>query len=103
MSARTLMMALAARGVHLEARGDRLHYRAPRGVLTAADRAALATHKAELLAALVEPRPPLPRGFTHWCAGAHPFPTPLPPKVARCSRCMAPWRRPAAQSAGCPG
>jgi hypothetical protein len=34
----------------------------------------------------------LPPGCSHWCAGDHQFPVPLPPKVERCSGCMRTWR-----------
>jgi hypothetical protein len=36
--------------------------------------------------------PPLPPRFDHWCAGAHQFPVPPPPKVERCSGCQRTWR-----------
>jgi hypothetical protein len=43
---------LTARDVHLAVVGDRLRVEAPAGILTAADRLALAEHKAGLLALL---------------------------------------------------
>jgi hypothetical protein len=56
---------LARLGVELSARGDRLHYQAPKGVLTPEIKAALVTHKPALLANLAgppeaapEPEPP---------------------------------------------
>jgi hypothetical protein len=48
-----LLAALNARAVRLTAVGDRLRVDAPAGTLTAADRQALAQHKAALLALLV--------------------------------------------------
>jgi len=52
MSAPALLEDLRARGVNLSANASKLLYDAPPGVLTDADRAALRTHKAELLALL---------------------------------------------------
>jgi hypothetical protein len=47
-----LQACLDRLGVRLSARGDRLHYRAPAGVLTPEIKAELATHKPALLAVL---------------------------------------------------
>src|SRR5438445_13594735 len=52
MSAAALLTDLLRRGVRLEAAPDGLHYRAPRGTLTDADRASLRAHRDELLALL---------------------------------------------------
>ncbi len=52
MSATELLASLQQRGVLLCVDGDRLRVDAPTGVLSAADRAALAAHKADLLALL---------------------------------------------------
>lgn len=52
MDAPTLLADLRARGVELEPRGDKLHYRAPEGTVTAELLAVLAEHKSELLALL---------------------------------------------------
>ena len=60
MTAAALLAALQTRGVRLAAVGDRLRVEAPRGVLTAADRAALAAHKAALLALLRADADPWP-------------------------------------------
>jgi hypothetical protein len=48
----SLLESLAHRGVRRSARDDRLVVDAPRGVLTAEDRAELGRHKREILAAL---------------------------------------------------
>jgi hypothetical protein len=52
MTAALLLAELRRRGAILQAVSDRLRVDAPIGVVTAADRAALAEHKAELLAML---------------------------------------------------
>jgi len=52
VTALDLLADLRARGVLLSTYSDRLHVDAPRGVLTDSDRALLAEHKMELLAAL---------------------------------------------------
>ncbi len=52
MIAAAFLADLRSRGVHLDGGGDRLCYDAPAGVLTDSDRAAIVTHKAELLALL---------------------------------------------------
>jgi hypothetical protein len=52
MTPAALMADLTARGVRVTARGETLRVDAPRGVLTASDRAALVEHKPALLAAL---------------------------------------------------
>jgi hypothetical protein len=52
MTAARLLVCLRRRGAILQAAGDRLRVDAPIGVVTDADRAALAEHKAELLAML---------------------------------------------------
>ena len=54
MSAFALMADLRCRGVELTAEGDRLHYRAPRGVLSPELLADLRSHKRELLAELTQ-------------------------------------------------
>ncbi len=56
MSASTLLSSLRERGVVLSAAGSKLTFDAPTGELTAADRAALREHKAELLALLTPTR-----------------------------------------------
>ncbi len=56
MSASTLLSSLRERGVVLSAAGSKLTFDAPAGELTAADRAALREHKAELLALLTPTR-----------------------------------------------
>lgn len=50
--AATLLADLRARGVELEPRGDKLHWRAPESAVTPELLAVLAEHKAELLALL---------------------------------------------------
>jgi hypothetical protein len=57
--AATVLADLAQRGVLLEAVGGRLRFDAPAGALSAADRAAIREHKADLLALLVAISPPL--------------------------------------------
>lgn len=52
MTAAVLLADLRARGVRLAAVGARLRVEAPRGVLTEADREALAAHKTAVLAEL---------------------------------------------------
>jgi hypothetical protein len=52
MSGKTLIAHLRGRGVCLQADGDRLRYRAPRGVLDPQTLRRLAEHKAEILACL---------------------------------------------------
>jgi hypothetical protein len=52
MTGRALVADLRARDVRLTVAGDRVHVDAPRGVLTAADRAALRRHKAQVLRVL---------------------------------------------------
>jgi hypothetical protein len=52
MSATALLEDLTGRGVRLSANGDRLRVRAPVGVLSDADRGAIAEHKPALLALL---------------------------------------------------
>ncbi len=54
MSAFTLIADLRRRGVELTAEGDRLRYRAPRGVLSPELLADLRSHKLELLAELTQ-------------------------------------------------
>lgn len=49
MSTALLLRDLTTRGVRLAAKGDRLRIEAPAGVLTPADRAALAAHKHDLV------------------------------------------------------
>jgi hypothetical protein len=56
----TLLADLTARGVLIEAHGDRLKIDAPADVLTAELRAALAEHKAALLAHLAGDAAPTP-------------------------------------------
>ncbi len=58
-------------GITLSARGDRLHFEAPKGSMTPEIKAALATHKPALLALLsgVEqpaPWPPRPAELADW-------------------------------------
>ena len=72
MTAAEVLTETRRRGILLSARGDRLRYDAPVGVMKAELRAALVEHKAELLALLgsglhrgpeadgSEPGPPLP-------------------------------------------
>jgi hypothetical protein len=57
VTAAALLASLRIRGVELAPDGDRLRCRAPRGVLTGADREALQQHKSELLDALRHPDP----------------------------------------------
>ena len=52
MTADEILAVAQHAGVRLSARGDRLHVQAPAGALTPELRAALARHKAELLALL---------------------------------------------------
>ncbi|MBM4419880.1 MAG: hypothetical protein FJ033_16475 [Chloroflexi bacterium] len=52
MSAASLLADLARRGVVLEAEGDAVRWRAPRGVVSETDRSAIRAAKAELLAVL---------------------------------------------------
>lgn len=56
MTASTLLADLRRRGVLLVPEGTGLRYRAPRGILTDTDRAALRAHRDELLALLRDPR-----------------------------------------------
>ena len=56
MTGGQVLAVLKSRGVVLEPQGDRLHYRAPRGILTPELRQALAEHKAEIMALLRRPR-----------------------------------------------
>jgi hypothetical protein len=51
MSLIELRVLLGRLGIEVSARGDRLHWRAPSGVMTPVVKAALADHKAALLAA----------------------------------------------------
>ena len=66
-----LLREAAALGISLRADGDQLRVRAPKGVVTAALKAALTQHKAELLALLAEPADashagaPMPRAARH--------------------------------------
>ena len=55
MNPATLISDLRRRGVELTAEGDRLHYRAPRGVLSPELLADLRSHKPEILAELSTP------------------------------------------------
>lgn len=68
MSADGLIERFRLRGVELRADGMKLRYSAPAGVLTAADKAELAAHKAALLAVLSCPpavfRPALGATYT---------------------------------------
>src|SRR2546429_8209542 len=52
MTVAEILADLAQQGVQLWAEGDRLRYRAPKGVLTPVLRAMLSEHKAEILALL---------------------------------------------------
>ena len=52
MTGEQVLAVLKSRGVLLKPQGDKLHYRAPRGVLTQELRQALAEHKAEVLTLL---------------------------------------------------
>lgn len=54
MTAAALLADLRRRGVHLEPDGGGLFYRAPKGILTAADRDALRQHRDKLLALLLD-------------------------------------------------
>ena len=54
MSVFPLIADLRRRGIELTAKGDRLHYRAPRGVLSPELLAELRSHKPELLAELTQ-------------------------------------------------
>jgi hypothetical protein len=71
MTARELLSALAARGVILGVQDGCVTYRAPAGVLSDADRAALGKHKPELLkllaAACLDCSGPLPPGHLYRC------------------------------------
>jgi hypothetical protein len=80
MTAQTLLDDLAAAGVRLTAQAGRLHVDAPVGALTDADRIALRTQKAELLALLAPPDTALladvvalaeARGWPRLTAGGH--------------------------------
>ena len=55
MNPATLLSDLRRRGIELTAEGDRLRYRAPRGVLSPKLLADLRSHKAEILAGLSAP------------------------------------------------
>jgi hypothetical protein len=57
MTTHAFLDSLTRRGVRLSAASGRLDIDAPAGVLTAEDRAALAEHKAELVAILTAPVP----------------------------------------------
>ena len=54
MNPATLLADLRHRGIELTAEGDRLRYRAPRGVLSPELIADLRSHKRELLAELTQ-------------------------------------------------
>ncbi len=54
MTASAILDGLHRRGVRFSINGDRLHWRAPSGVMTDADLSALREHKPELLAILRE-------------------------------------------------
>jgi len=58
MTATDIMESFQRRGVVLMAGDDRIRYRAPAGIMTDADRAALREHKVELLALLTSPSAP---------------------------------------------
>jgi hypothetical protein len=60
MTTPALLTDLTARGVRVTAAAGRLSVKAPRGVLTAADRAGLARHKSDLVAALAPAPAPAP-------------------------------------------
>ncbi len=55
MNTAELLTEVQRRGIQLRAEGASLHYRAPKGTLTADLRAKLKAHKAELLTALEKP------------------------------------------------
>ncbi len=55
MNTAELLTEVQRRGIQLRAEGASLHYRAPKGTLTADLRAQLKAHKAELLTALEKP------------------------------------------------
>ena len=65
MSPETLLEALQARGVELEAVDGNLRYRAPRGALCPELRSELTTHKATLLGLLGRERPTGASGGGH--------------------------------------
>jgi ribosomal protein L40E len=71
MDATALLADLRARGVELERRGDKLHWRAPEGVLTPDLLAVLAERKAEIMALLVGPT------CCRYCAERAAWPDPL--------------------------
>lgn len=54
MSGAEILQEARQRGIVLEAQGGELRYRAPKGSLTSDLRSALAEHKREIIAALVE-------------------------------------------------
>ena len=87
MTAPEVLAEARRRGILLSARGDRLRYDAPVGVMQAELRAALVEHKAELLALLGSWPASWPRGRR---SGPGP---PVPsPRAGACPRLRGPGR-----------
>ena len=83
MTGGQVLAVLKCCGVVLEPQGDKLHYRAPRGVLTPQLRQALAEHKAEILSLL--------KDCLDYTATACVCPVPIGPTgAARCAVCQLP-------------
>jgi hypothetical protein len=80
LTAHALLATLRHRGIELTADSGRLHYRAPRGVLTADLLAAVAAQKGELLAVLREEQQ---QPFHRHADGRSPWPASLPELGAR--------------------
>ena len=83
MTGGQVLAVLKSRGVVLEPHGNKLHYRAPKGVLTPELRRALEEHKAEVLTLLKE--------CLDYSATACVCATPIGPTAAdRCNVCELP-------------
>ena len=89
-AARNLLAELQQRGIHLEAVGTTLRYRAPKGALTPDLRARLKVHKAELLSTLEYGNfsPKFPQVSRCPACNAH-----VNPIWERCLACNAPLKR----------
>jgi hypothetical protein len=94
VNAEALLRDLESRGVHVEANGDRLHYRGPHEVLTPATLDALRAHKADLLALLAGNSWPPYRQFIDDSIGvACDAPTLPQTALDHASTFRAAWRR----------
>jgi hypothetical protein len=74
MSTAELLNEVRKRGIVLEAQGDELRYRAPKGTLAPDLVDALKSHKAEILAVLQGQQPTAGKGLCpgpHKCAGCY--------------------------------